>query len=209
MTKYKNIFIGFIASVLLIALGGAYYFFGPKADERMVVTNVTERITNNDLKFSFAFSSGETALSLVDSKLGERGSNGLLYMYLLMETKSLNDYYNQPENGETPPAITVLVFEQSESDEDSVEDLSRTDKIKNWAKENSSLTSFDLAKGEIIETEIDGIQALKYQSDGLYSQEIYIVKYKDLMYLFVGQYEEEGDYLNSSFASVVESIWFD
>ncbi len=208
MSNFKKITLAALALVVAGLVGAGYYLFGPQAKDRMVVTDVVERIYNSDLKFSFAYKSGESALSSIESPLEETNDQGLLRMYVLMETKALNDYYVTSEESETPPAITVLVFERVAGDEATEDSTLEIEKIKQWA-ENNPLTSLALARTPVVDTLVDGIQAISYSADGLYLQDVYVVKYGDLMYLFVGQYLAEGDLLNVAFKEVMKSVLFD
>jgi len=205
----KKIIIGIVSLFVLALIGVGYHFLGSPADDRMVVTNAVERVSNSDLRFSFAYESGEHGLSSIDSTLGEIGSQGPLQMYLLMETQSLNDYYNMNDVGtEAPPSITILVFERPVGNEALEDSMTEVEKIKAWANSNS-LSSIKLARSDIMETQVDSIQAISYNADGLYLQDIYIVKYGNLMYMFVGQYLKQGDYMHSSFHNLMKTVWFD
>ena len=219
-----------VGGVVLVALlGVGYYFLGPQAKDRIVVTNNVEKIVNKDLEFSFSYESGETALSSIESTPGQFGNSELLKMYALMESKTLDEFNKAKESGEvveSPPAISVLVFTRSTST-DQVEDSSATTstststststatssssitKVRQWAEANSAYTSINLAQGEIQEIKVDGASALHYKADGLYTQDVYVVKYGKRMYVFVGQYLEEGDYMYKSFQALKDSILFE
>ena len=56
--------------------------------------------------------------------------------------------------------------------------------------------------------EIDGIKALHYQADGLYQQDVYLVSYKDRVYMFVGQYNDMTEVTYTSFQELIKSISF-
>lgn len=206
----KNIKLGLIIVVLVAFVGVVYYFFGPQAKDRMVVTDVAERVVNEELEFSFAYESGETALSSIESQPEQLGDISLKKMYVLMESKTMIDFQNSTEGGETPPTISILVFDPKLSSSATVTATSTTvaDKIKNWASDNNSFTNINLANGQVEEVEIDGVPAIKYETDGLYAQDVYIARFGGLMYLFVGQHLEAGDYMDTSFDKVIASVWF-
>ena len=218
--KKLTYIVGGIALVALLGVG--YYFLGPQAKDRIVVTNTVEKIVNKDLEFSFSYESGETALSSIESTPGQFGNSELLKMYALMESKTLDEFNKAKESGEvveSPPAISVLVFARATST-DKAEDSSVTStstatssssitKVRQWAEANSAYTSINLAQGEIQEIKVDGASALHYKADGLYTQDVYVVKYGKRMYVFVGQYLEEGDYMYKSFQALKDSILFE
>lgn len=206
-----------IGAVIIIALSGVgYYFFGPQAKDRIVVTNTVEKIINKDLNFSFSYESGETALSSIESTPGQFGNSEILKMYTLMETEALDEFNKAKENGdavEAPPAISVLVFARTNSNEQT-EDKTATssssiDKVRQWAETNEAYTGINSAQGEIQEMKVDGASALHYKADGLYAQDVYVVKYGKRMYVFVGQYLEEGDYMFKAFQNLKDSILFE
>ena len=208
----KNIKIAVIATLVVAVLGTGYYFFGPHAKNRTVVTNTNERIVNEELEFSFAFESGESALSSIESLPGQLDDARILKMYVLMEVMKLQDYRSDTEGKEPPPAITVLVFERTEADklaDDTATSTPYIDKMKNWAVANDQYTNINSASSEVEEVDIDGAPGIHYKVDGAYKQSIYLTKYQGRMYLFVGQYEEEGDYMNTSFQELVDSIYLE
>ncbi|MEZ4104068.1 MAG: hypothetical protein R3B60_02145 [Candidatus Paceibacterota bacterium] len=204
---------GLIAIVLGLAIiiGGVFYFFGPQAKNRTVVTDVMERVVNEEFNFSFAYESGETALSSIESSPEQLGNGSLQQMYVLMESKAMIDFQNKEEGTEAPATISILVFDPDLSSSTLEVATSSTvgEEIKSWAMANNGFTNINLAKGEVEEIKVDGAPAVKYQTDGLYEQDVYIARYRGLVYLFVGQYLEVGDYMDTSFDKVMESVWFE
>lgn len=206
--------IKWIVGLLVVAsLGAVFYFFGPQAKDRTVAVNVMEKIENEDLNFSFTYESGETALSSMETLPQQSENPNLLKMYVLMESKALDEFNKDKENEEgreAPPAISVLVFERASTTEaENATSSSSFDRIKKWAEDNSQFSSINLAQGNIEETKIDGAPAIHYQADGLYAQDIYVVKYGKRMYLFVGQHLEEGDYMQTSYNKLIGSVLFE
>ncbi len=212
MENQKNIKVTIILLVAL-ALAMGFYFFGPQAKDRTVAVNTIEKIENRDLNFSFSYESGETALSSMEGLSDQTVNSSLLKMYVLMESVTLDEFNQAKEEGqgrEAPPSISVLVFERASTTE-AVNSSSSTsfDKIKQWAEANSQFTSINLAQGAIEDVEIDGASAIHYKADGLYPQDVYVVKYGKKMYLFVGQYLEEGDYMQTAYQKLMESVLFE
>ena len=212
MENQKNI-KWVIVLLVAVALGFGFYLFGPQADDRTVAVNVIEKIENKDLNFSFSYESGETALSSMETLQNQQNDSSLLKMYVLMESKSLDEFNKAKEEGqgrEAPPSISVLVFDKASSSEaQNATSSSSFDKIKQWAESNSQFTSINLAQGTVEETKIDGASAIHYKADGLYPQDVYVVKYGKKMYLFVGQYLEEGDYMQTSYKKLMETVLFE
>lgn len=215
MNNQKNIVKVVAAIAVIIILGSAYYFFNISSRDKTVVTDTIETVTNKDLNFSFTFESGATALSSMETTPEQFGDPFLKKMYMLMETKELEIFDKAKESGEereAPPAISVLVFERGPVNEElasSSEDLSAIERITQWAKDNSQFTSINLATNNIEEVEIDGVKAIHYQADGLYRQDVYVLRYGKNMYLFVGQSLAEGDYMSKAFQKVIASVLFD
>lgn len=210
MNNQKNIVKVVAAIAVIIILGSAYYFFNISSRDKTVVTDTIETVANKDLNFSFAFESGATALSSMETTPDQFGDSFLKKMYMLMETKELEIFDKAKESGEereAPPAISVLVFERGPVNEELAS--SSEEKITQWAKDNSQFTSINLATNNIEEVEIDGVQAIHYQADGLYRQDVYVLRYGKNMYLFVGQSLAEGDYMSKAFQKVIASVSFD
>ncbi len=206
----NKIIITLIVVLLAVLAGAGYYFFGPPSHDKMVIKDVMQRISNPELSFSFAFDSGETALSSIESTPEQFGEENFLKMYVLMKTADLNEYQNGLEGRTLPPAISVLVFQRTEADK-MAEASSTTafDKVKLWSMNNAEYTNIDFAVSDIEEVEIDGAPTAHYKADKNYPQEVYVTKYGDKMYLFVGQYEEEGDYMHNAFKAMVESVYLE
>ena len=211
MNNQKNIFIGLGILVAIAVLGAIYFFFGPPANDRMVVTNVIENIKNEDLRFSFSYESGETALSSMETP-NQIEDKDLLKMYVLMQSEALDEFNKNKATGsatEAPPAISVLVFNRATTTETSNATSTSIDRIKQWAEDNSKFTSINLVQGNVEETKIDGASAIHYKADGLYKQDVYVVRYGKKMYLFVGQSLEDGDYMQTAFSKLMETVIFE
>jgi hypothetical protein len=197
-----------IAIVLLIALFGfAYYYFVAKPVD--ITTLPTETRTNTDVGISFSYPAGDDGLTLVEPPRDT--TPGLKAAYLLMPTKEYDDFIKSTEAREAPATIGVFVYalDTATSTASSGERIDRITRLQNWAMDNNVLTSFSQAKNTPDVIEVDGLKALHYQADGLYQQNIYLASYKNQVYMFVSQYNEEADITRTAFDSFIQSIIFD
>jgi hypothetical protein len=211
MNNQRKVLFGILALVVVVVLGVIYFFFGPSANDRMVVTNAIENIKNEDLNFSFSYESGETALSSMETP-NQTEDKELLKMYVLMQSEALDEFNKNKEAGsatEAPPAISILVFNRATTTEGADVATTSIDKIKQWAEANSKFTSINLVQGNVEEAKVDGASAIHYKADGLYSQDVYVVKYGKKMYLFVGQSLEDGDYMQTAFSKLMKTVIFE
>lgn len=198
-----------IGAALLIAtvVVGYMVFVNPSPNES--TSGSVKNITNDKYGISFAFQQGEDAFTLVEPPENQAGINK---SYIILPTKAYNEYKNSDDVREAPAGMTVFIRELKE--EDGIIEAASTDpsdraaRLKEWALKNDGLTQYSQKKAEPEEVEIDSVKALKYQADGLYQQTIYLATYKNNVYMFVNQYNEESDMNQTSFETFLSSISF-
>lgn len=216
MNKRNIVLIGLL--VLLVAGFGAYKMYQMKqADPGVLVAG--ETVKNSDLDIEFKYPGGENGFVLLEPDGTEKG---ILKSYLMLPKAEYDSYKTVEGPSEAPASMNIFIFELEDEDEaTSTSDTiaasptgtstpreSRITELQNWATDNSGFTSINLAKNTPEVVEIDDIKALHYQADGLYQQDIYLVSYKDRVYMFVGQYNEVTDQTYTSFQELIKSISF-
>ena len=194
----KTYIIGGVVVLLLLVVG--FFVFQQFQNDRTVAVTVNQLIDRPDLEFGFSYPSGEAGLSLVEPPAGE---GNLLGAFLLFPTDSYIEYQNE-EGAETPASISIFVFAEDDSDSES----GRITRLQNWASDNSALTKYDLALNTPDIVEVDGVKAIRYDAEGVYPQTIYLASYTGRIYMFVGQFEEDGDYLDTTFGEVISAVTF-
>lgn len=201
----KKIRYTVIAALAVAVLAGAWYQISQYLKEQVPTT--TEKVHNEAVGLGFSYQAGEAGLALFEPPL----SGNLLSAYLLMPQSDFEDYQAADTEGrEAPASIGVFVYAlDAATTTESGERLDRITRLQNWAMDNSTLTSFNQAKNTPDIVEIDGAKALHYQADGLYQQDIYLVSYKNRVYMFVGQYNDVKDMTYTSFAPFMETVAFD
>ena len=196
--------------IIVLALVGFFLYkqvVKPQLDNRTVATVVSATITNETLGFGFTFPSGEAGFSMIEPPLPEGSVDGLQKIYLIMDTQSYL-MYQQGDDAETPPAVSVFVFTMP--DMESADGLDRLGKLKLWAETYSRYSSYALKTSDIETVEMDGIKAIRYTAEGaLYKQQVYLVSYQGNIYMFAGQYINDADTIRDMYLQLVASATFD
>lgn len=205
--------LGIVAAILVAATALlAYQLYQHRDTDSTTATEGMRTVTNEAFGFSFAFKEGPNDFTLVEPPEGQAG---IEKAYILMPTKAYTEYKESTEAREAPAGINVFVmtFETEATEEfDTASTAERTDRmtrLKAWATERDNLTQFSQAKAEPEVIEIDGLKALKYETDGLYQQTTYLATYKNRVYMFVSQYNEKSDVTATAFDALLQSVSFD
>jgi hypothetical protein len=164
-----------IIIVVALIVAGYFLVYDPTPRERVIETAT---VANVDYGLNFEYAAGADGYELIASATQDNA----LQSYVLIEKAALATF--QAEGGETaPPTISVFVFQLPE-EEDSEESPGRVTRLQNWAQANAGLTSFTDIYGTPKITEIDGVKALEYLTDGVYQQTIYLASYRGFVYMF-------------------------
>lgn len=208
----KKQYLIYSGVLVLVAVGILLYqqVIKPQLDNRTVSVVVPMLIENEDLSFAFTYPSGEDAYSLIEPPLPPETSNGLKKAYLIMDTKAYLEYQDLDEASEAPPAVSVFVFERLDEVLGVAPEDSRAAKLEAWAKHYDAYTSFSVDKrtAEPEAITVDGVKGIRYETDGLYQQQIYLLDHQGNVYMFVGQYNEKTDATYSMFNDLMASVMF-
>lgn len=212
MNKRNIVLIGLL--VLLVAGFGAYRFYEAKHAAPGVLV-AGETVKNSDLDLEFKYPGGDDGFVLLEP---DGTQQGILKSYLMLPKAEYESYKVVEGPSEAPAGMNIFIFTLEDKDEASSTPAaaaatstpreSRITELQTWATDNSGFTSINLAKNTPEVVEIDGIKALHYQADGLYQQDVYLVSYKNRVYMFVGQYNEMTDVTYTSFQELIKSISF-
>lgn len=194
----------------MIVLG--VFVVRPLLQNRTVMTVVTEVVDRPALNISFSFPSGESAYSFIEPPIEEGATTGLEAAFILLKTDAYMEFQQSTPGGEAPPSITFFILKEPAESTSTVASgtvrVDRLTKLRTWAQSNNTLTMIDRAKSAPEVVDLDGVNALHYQTDGLYLQDVYLAFYKNKYYMFVGQYDGETDPARAVFDEVVRSIIF-
>ncbi|MBY0309753.1 hypothetical protein K2Q16_01255 [Patescibacteria group bacterium] len=208
MSTLKYLILGVV--VLVVGIVG-FGLYGEYAKDQAVVAVAIEKIDRPDLGFSFTYPSGEEAFSMIQSMATSTGS--MLQAYVMMPTEEYFALEESKDARETPAAMSVFVFTDDQATTTTTGTttvrLDRSERLVNWATANDSFTSFTRPLSPPEQTEIDGVDALHYRADGLYPQDIYLVSYKNRIYMFVTQFNAETDLTYTTFQELIASVSFD
>ncbi len=209
-TKLNKQTLTIIAGVLLIATAIVGYLVFIYPSSNGVTTGTPRTVTDETYGVAFTFPEGEDAFTIVEPPANQAG---IQKSYVILPTKAYNEYKNSESISEAPAGMNVfiLTLEEDGNTENatSAPRADRMTRLKDWAMRFDGLTQYSKKKAEPEEVEIDGLKALKYQADGLYQQTIYLATYKNNVYMFVSQYNEDTDTTKTAFEDLLASVSFD
>ena len=202
-----------VAVLVIVIAAVAYQIVQTRNSNEAAEAALEQTVENDMLGLSFSYMGGPDGFTLVEPPAEQKG---ILKAYLLLPTKSYQEYKTQEVPGEAPASMNVFVFTHEENqatstptDASSTARADRMTRLKEWATTNATITSFTNAKSEPETVEIDGLKMLRYKADGLYQQDIYLASYKNQVYMFVGQYNEESDMTYTEFQKLMQTVSFD
>jgi hypothetical protein len=206
----KKILYGIIVIVVLGALLFAYQWYKTHPNDDVMIPTDKEMLIANDVGLRFSYPVGDNGLTLIEPPFENQA---FMKAYILIPSVDYDDYQKSPEGREAPAAISVFVYELGDDEAitgSSTEDRpNRITRLQNWAKDNSTITSFNSAKGTPDIIELDGVKTLHYKADGLYQQDIYLASYHNNVYMFVSQYNAETDITYMAFQELIASVGLD
>lgn len=147
---------------------------------------------NTDLGVSFAYQGGEDGYVQMDVF---EESEDLLDAVVLVKKAAWEELQASTEPREGPPQLALYIFAQASDDN-----------LATWLDTHSAYTNTALILGDMEETEVDGKEALAYQIDGLYRNDIVAVQHKGRVYLFMGAWQTEDDGMQDDFAKLLASV---
>lgn len=200
--------VSLVVTVLLI-IGVIVYtqIVKPALDNRTITDTAIMPVKNLDLDFGFTYPSGESGFALIEPPVPTTTSDGLQKVYVLMDTQEYVLFQSNPDQGETPPSVSVLVVKMPVLS-DELETTDRLTRLKAWAELYPQYSSATIRTGQQEIVDLDGVPAIRYSTDGLYQQEVYLVSYKGNVYVFTGQFDSESDTIHSMFMELIRSVEF-
>ncbi len=200
----------YILVFLIVLLGSGFFIFKtvvqPELQSRTINATVPVLINYPEMSFTFTYPSGEEGYTMIEPPLPPSTADGLEKVFILMATQEYITFQStSTEDMTTPPTVTIFVVNPPEDDTEG----DRMTKLQAWAKQNPQYSSF-LSQTTLPEVvEIDGVQSVTYGTAGSYKQKVYLMQYDKKNYVFVGQYEEEGDSITQMFNDLISSVTFD
>lgn len=175
----------------------------PYLDDRTVSTTFPVTIHDDFGDFTFSYPAGEKAYTLVEPPVPTTTSTGLQKVYIILNTQ---DYIALEDSDiDTPPTVSVFVFQRIESDEEGT----RLEKLQFWIEQFSQFSSYSSRVDEPEVIDIDGIPTMRYHTEGTYKQEVYVSTYRGIIYVFTGQYENESDEIFNMFTKLISSVVYE
>lgn len=204
--------------VILIGMIVGLLAYQNYSNDQTVVSAFNETIDRPELDLAFTYPSGDFGFSLIEPPVTEGGE--LLKAFILMPTKDFVEFSERTEPGESPPTISIFVFDMPDSANSATSTMSelssttsedrpdRISRLQSWAMENTVLTSYAsaLATPEVVE--VDGLKMFHYRADGLYQQDIYLASYKGRAYMFAAQFDSEENSTFTAFQELITKVSF-
>jgi hypothetical protein len=195
--------IAVIALVIVGALIVNKQVVQPMLDDRTVADVVGYQIESPEFNLAFRYPSGLEGYTLIEPPVATT-SISLKKAYLMFQYDEYIEYQNNQT--QTPPAVSVFVFKLPDKSDTDVS--SRSERLLQWLSENPQYTSYDRRVAEIEDVELDGVAAIKYSTEGIYTQDFHIASYSGNIYVFAGQYENAEDKNIETYANLISSVTF-
>lgn len=214
----RNLIIGTIIAVLLVA-GGIWYFgYRDGGDARLTIAGEPQRVENVAQRLEFTYYGGPEGYTLLESfEDVDLGDPQLQKAYTIVDTDA---YVANDEStagiGDRIPAITILVFDEEEQATTTAAGTSTATStpsgaqaLVDWAEEHSGYTAYGLRRGELEEVRIDNVGGIRFSgsADGMLS-ETYVLEHRGKYYVIIGQYQDESDDIRAAFQKLLTEIYF-
>lgn len=210
MSEKQKYIMGFLFGIG-IALG--YYLSGAQSsdigsaggeetEEQNIVRENGEdedivRSEHADLGVAFSYRKNPDGYVIETLPRTERDETNFVGGYSLTDIKAYEELQRSTVAREGPPTISILVFKNQQG---------KT--ARAWVEENTSVTNFALRRGEVSLTALDGVDALRYEADGLYISDNVVVSNNQFMYFITGTYAGSDSLIREDFEPFLNSIEF-
>lgn len=201
-----------IAALVVVLVLGAFWFItkSNKTAEQVAIP-MSEAVEREDLGMSFRYPDTYELRQME----GGLELNGLL-MQGAFTISSTTEGLPVTSGFVFREAVDVLdetdvaagVVSTTTEDTSSTTPLTKEEQLRAWAENNEALTSYESRTGEPSIVKVDGVDALFFTTNAGQLQDTYVIVYRNDMYLFVGQYETEGDVYQQNFKAFIDSIYF-
>jgi len=177
-------------------LGGYYlYIYWALGNDSAGQSNYSHlTYSQTEIGFEFDYPEGPEGYA-IDEKTPSDLGIGLLKNIILSRTE--DSLRETPVGGEGPPVIVISVFQNF------MKLFPRA-----WADENTQYSNINLIMGEVDDVAVDGANAIRYMSDGLYVSENVVVAHGDNMYVITCQSLNTDSLMCRDYQALIESIRF-
>lgn len=214
----RNLIIGTVIAVLLVA-GGIWYFgYRDDGDARLTIAGEPQQVENIPQLLEFTYYGGPEGYTLLESfEDVDLGDPLLQKAYTIVDTDA---YVANGEStagiGERIPAITILVFNAAEeatttaaaTTSTTTAEVSDEQLLLEWAEEHSGYTAYGLRKGEVEQVSVDNIDGLRFAAEGALLSETYVLEHRGKYYVIIGQYQDESDDIRKAFQKLLTEVYF-
>lgn len=208
----KNKYIFGLVLLAFVCIVG-WWLFGSGSETPIATVEMSEEIDRSDLGISFRQPKGYELRQLE----GGLELNGMTMQgaFTISSTSENLPVISGFVFKETPivldesDVLAGVTLEQETDTATATEKLSKEQELKLWAEKNEVLTNFTSLESDTSRTEVDGITALEFVTQGSsFKQDMRVVDYRGRTFLLVGQYESIDDVYHKNFKTFIESFLF-
>ena len=192
MKKEVSIFLT-IAVVAVVGYG-IVQLLPDKTDEGVVKKQ--DMYGNAELGFSFVYPTGANGYVLEERDPLDI-EDIVVRTVTLMRSEDYANIKNIPIGSEGPPVISVMVVKND-----------KKQPLRTWAESAIAFSNIHLKTTDVVETTINGIQAIRYMADGLYASDTAVVIHGEYAYVFTGQFLDAQSDLRNDFQPLLDSVRF-
>ncbi len=151
-----------------------------------------QRYRNDDLGLRFEYRITPEGYLLVEQDELQVPSDTLIEYVSLFDRKEYAALLESTEAREGPPAISILVFENPDA-------LT----AREWIEAERILSNIQLVQGDIRTYTISGVDAIRYTTDGLYTNDTIVAENNGRIYMISGSYAQEDSSIREDFLDML------
>jgi hypothetical protein len=160
---------------------------------------VMEKYKNPDMRVSFEYRVSPDGYTLIYSPMqfGNVASGGIEYSHIeLFNTVEYTEFTNSTDAREGPRSISIRAYEAD------------TTSLREWVMAHPESSQYASIRDTIQNTTIGSIPAIHYIANGLYNDEVYVLKYKNKIYIIEGMYDDVADQIYIDYKNILKNIQF-
>jgi hypothetical protein len=173
--------------VILLILAGLWYFFDdPQSGQQMTV------YTSSDFGVEFKYSDEDYVLK--EEKIEDSDVLGYVTLFPKKE-------YEELMQSELPMEGSVSINMHAFPNPSQLDS-------REWLKINKNYVNSDLIVSDVADIKIDGLPAIQFMSDGLYTSDNIVLTKEDRIYLISGSFVDIDSQIRQDFESFLNSFRF-
>lgn len=195
----KKILFILIAIVLIIV--GVFLFIRSrdKGADKSISTPLEQteqkaQYINTDIGVQFSYRTSPNGYTVQDKYPDGKGGE-LIQTIILIRNEDINK--PAPSGSEGAPTITINIFENTQKQSPQA-----------WADTHKIYSNINLKLGQVYQTALGEVSAIRYKADGLYVSDNVVVALGDYVYVISGMYTDENSEIRKDFQPILDSFKF-